>query len=157
MVNQIEDLFPEVVGRAVDVDIEGSELFENVRKAGEAETMGARRSGFLRLIDRSALQSFRRNDVHAVNVRPRIGAFINEGEVVFEIAKKESGAKINTDVLHDSLIIGYPRSTEQDPLFAIRMLADVALKALSPAVHDPTTAEYCIFHLGDALCRLAGR
>ena len=29
---------------------------------------------------------------------------------------------------------------EQDPLFAFRILVDIALKALSPAINDPTTA-----------------
>jgi len=35
---------------------------------------------------------------------------------------------------------GEERTFEQDPAFALRVLADIALRALSPAVNDPTTA-----------------
>ncbi|MEV6176001.1 DUF2254 family protein [Streptomyces sp. NPDC052015] len=35
---------------------------------------------------------------------------------------------------------GQERTIDQDPAFAIRVLVDIAIKALSPAVNDPTTA-----------------
>jgi uncharacterized membrane protein len=34
---------------------------------------------------------------------------------------------------------------------------DIALKALSPGINDPTTAEHCLAHLGDAIAQLADR
>ena len=36
------------------------------------------------------------------------------------------------------------RTLEQDPAFAFRMIVDIALKALSPAINDPTTAVLAI-------------
>jgi uncharacterized membrane protein len=45
----------------------------------------------------------------------------------------------------------------QDVGFGLRQLADVALRALSPGVNDPTTALTCIGYLRDALERLAAR
>ena len=44
-----------------------------------------------------------------------------------------------TDRLHSAVAFGPERTLEQDPLFAFRILADIALKALSPAINDPTT------------------
>jgi uncharacterized membrane protein len=38
-----------------------------------------------------------------------------------------------------------------DPGYAVRQLVDVALRALSPGVNDPTTAQDAIFHLGTVL------
>jgi uncharacterized membrane protein len=35
---------------------------------------------------------------------------------------------------------GEERTFEQDPTLAFRVLADIALRALSPAINDPTTA-----------------
>ena len=54
-------------------------------------------------------------------------------------------------------MIDLERTTNQDPLFAVRQLVDIALKALSPGINDPTTAEYAIYHLNDAIGRLAER
>lgn len=53
--------------------------------------------------------------------------------------------------------LGPTRSVDQDPLFAIRQLVDVALRALSPGINDPTTAFDAIVHLGSVLVdRLCG-
>jgi uncharacterized membrane protein len=42
--------------------------------------------------------------------------------------------------LRNSVAKGDERTPEQDPLFAFRILVDIACKALSPAINDPTTA-----------------
>jgi uncharacterized membrane protein len=47
------------------------------------------------------------------------------------------------------------RTFEQDPKYAIRLLVDVAIKALSPAINDPTTAVQAIDQIEDLLRRLA--
>ena len=46
---------------------------------------------------------------------------------------------------------------EQDPRFAIRLLVDVAIRALSPAVNDPTTAVQAIDQIEDLMHRLGRR
>ena len=43
------------------------------------------------------------------------------------------------------------RTIDQDPAFALRILVDVAIRALSPAVNDPTTGTQVIDHLEDTL------
>ncbi len=44
------------------------------------------------------------------------------------------------EVLLKAIRIGEERTFEQDPLLAFRVLVDIALRALSPAINDPTTA-----------------
>lgn len=53
--------------------------------------------------------------------------------------------------------IGFERTAEQDVAFGIRQLADIAVKALSPAINDPYTAIQAIEHLSVILASLAGR
>jgi uncharacterized membrane protein len=53
--------------------------------------------------------------------------------------------------------IGEVRTMQQDAEFGVRQIVDMALKAISPAVNDPSTAATCIDHLGAILCRLARR
>ncbi len=47
-----------------------------------------------------------------------------------------------------AIIIGESRTMQQDVAYGVRQLADVALKALSPGINDPTTAQDALFHLG---------
>ncbi len=47
--------------------------------------------------------------------------------------------------------VGETRTLQQDASYGIRQLADVALKALSPGMNDPTTAQDAIFHVASVL------
>lgn len=57
--------------------------------------------------------------------------------------------------LRASIHLGDQRTFEQDPKYAIRLLVDIAIKALSPAINDPTTAVQAIDQIEDLLRRLA--
>src|SRR4029077_20867434 len=52
---------------------------------------------------------------------------------------------------------GFERTSEQDPKYPIRLLVDIAIKALSPAINDPTTAVQAIDQIEDLLRRLGRR
>jgi uncharacterized membrane protein len=53
--------------------------------------------------------------------------------------------------------LGSERTFEQDPKYAIRLLVDIAIKALSPAINDPTTAVQALDQVEDLLLRLGRR
>jgi uncharacterized membrane protein len=50
-----------------------------------------------------------------------------------------SAARLDDRALRRALAFGAERTMEQDPMFAFRILVDIAAKALSPAINDPTT------------------
>ena len=50
--------------------------------------------------------------------------------------------------------LGSERTFEQDPKYALRILVDIAIKALSPAINDPTTAVQALDQVEDLLLRL---
>jgi len=77
-----------------------------------------------------------------IELIPEVGQFIAEGDPLFRISK--SGSDLRDDRLRDSVAVGSERTLEQDPLFAFRIIVDIASKALSPAVNDPTTAVLAI-------------
>jgi uncharacterized membrane protein len=52
---------------------------------------------------------------------------------------------------------GFERTAEQDAAFGVRQLADIASKALSPAVNDPYTAVQAVDHLSVILAALSVR
>ncbi len=53
--------------------------------------------------------------------------------------------------MYDALGVGSERTFDQDPALALRLLADIALRALSPAINDPTTAVQSLDVIADLL------
>lgn len=68
-----------------------------------------------------------------------------------------AGTLIPEDSLRSAITLGVERTFEQDPKYAIRLLVDIAIKALSPAINDPTTAVQALDQIEDLLIRLGGR
>jgi uncharacterized membrane protein len=62
-----------------------------------------------------------------------------------------TGAPPAADRLRGMVALGEERTIEQDPAFAMRILVDIAIRALSPAVNDPTTAVQVLGALEDLL------
>ncbi len=56
-----------------------------------------------------------------------------------------------------AVVLGEARTLQQDVSYGVRQLADVALKALSPGVNDPTTAQDALFHLSTVVRALLVR
>ncbi len=61
------------------------------------------------------------------------------------------------DVAARAIRTGVERTSAQDVGYGLRQLVDVALKALSSGINDPTTAVHAIGHVGTLLCQYAGR
>ncbi len=59
--------------------------------------------------------------------------------------------------LRKCIELGEERTFEQDPKYALRLLVDIAIKALSPAINDPTTAVQALDQIEDLLMRLGQR
>ncbi len=64
---------------------------------------------------------------------------------------------IDERALRRAVVVGEERAFEQDPKYAIRLIVDIAIRALSPAINDPTTAVQALDQIGDLLLRLSRR
>ena len=85
---------------------------------------------------------------------PQVGDFVAVDDPLFNLF---GGARaIDEDALRGLVAFGSERTLEQDPTFAFRITVDIALKALSPAINDPTTAVLAIDQLHRML-RTVGR
>ena len=80
-----------------------------------------------------------------VELLPVVGDFVGTDEPLFTLYGNVSG--IDENILFSSVRFGVERTLEQDPTFAFRIILDIALKALSPAINDPTTAVLAIDQL----------
>ncbi|MFF3213457.1 DUF2254 family protein [Streptomyces sp. NPDC002886] len=80
------------------------------------------------------------------------GATVSRGVTLAEV----TGGELSEAVLRDALETGVERTFDQDPDLPFRLLADIALRALSPAINDPATAADSLDRLEDLLTRLSG-
>jgi len=86
---------------------------------------------------------------------PQVGDFVAVDEPLFHLY---GGAEAIEDrELRTAIAFGTERTLEQDPTFAFRILVDIALKALSPAINDPTTATLAIDQLHRLLLSVGRR
>ena len=83
------------------------------------------------------------------------GETLCEGSVI-AVAGGEPDPELAGQVLH-ALTVGSERTFEQDPALPLRLLADIALRALSPAVNDPTTAVQALDSADSLLRAIATR
>jgi uncharacterized membrane protein len=84
---------------------------------------------------------------------PAVGDFVATGAPLAQ----GPGNAPRQRALRRLVSIGPTRTLEQDAAYGIRMLVDIAIRALSPAVNDPTSAVQALDQLDDVLHRLAGR
>ena len=89
-----------------------------------------------------------------IELLPQVGDFVSSNEPLFELYG--GAVSIANHRLHSRVAFGRERTLEQDPIFAFRIIADIALKALSPAINDPTTGVLALDQL-NRLLRAIGR
>lgn len=81
-----------------------------------------------------------------------IGDYVPRGAVLVEIHGGTSTP--DHERVTGLIALGPERTIEQDPAFAVRVLVDIAIRALSPAVNDPTTAVQVLNHIESFLTRI---
>ncbi|MGW7363429.1 DUF2254 domain-containing protein [Streptomyces sp. NPDC054841] len=82
----------------------------------------------------------------------RVGDSVPPGATLMEV---HGASPPDPRQLTGLVALGVERTIEQDPAFALRILVDVAIRALSPAVNDPTTAVQVLNHI-EALLHTLG-
>ncbi len=114
------------------------------------------RAGAIQAVHIEGLVNWARNHRRLVVMRHRIGDFVPAGAVLIEAYGSPGTDADESEALRGMVALGDERTVEQDPSFAIRIMVDVAIKALSAAINDPTTAVQVIDHLGEVLRVIGG-
>ena len=111
-------------------------------------------SGIVLAANINALRAAAEKTDGVIELVPQVGDFVAVDEPLFNLYGKAQG--IDEAVLRTAIAFGSERTLEQDPTFAFRIVIDIAIKALSPAINDPTTAVLAIDQLHRML-RSVGR
>jgi uncharacterized membrane protein len=112
----------------------------------------AGRPGVVTAFDLHGLVELGRQNGAWLQLIVRVGEYLDQG-TPFAVVH---GSRLDGGNLEPLMLIRNERTYFQDPAFGLRQLVDVAARALSPAVNDPTTAVQAIDRISDALM-LAGR
>jgi uncharacterized membrane protein len=108
--------------------------------------------GVVTALDLNGLVELCRQNGAWLQLIVRVGEYLDHG-TPFALVH---GSRLDSGNLERLLLIRNERTFFQDPAFGFRQLVDVAARALSPAVNDPTTAVQAIDRISDALV-LTGR
>jgi uncharacterized membrane protein len=114
-------------------------------------------TGYVNSIDIQRLVRAATRGSAVVDATARVGAFVVEGDVIAQVSGVPAPNGDACRSVADCFVIERRRSIHQDPAFGIQQLVDIALKALSPGINDPTTAVMAIERIAAVLSLLAER
>jgi uncharacterized membrane protein len=122
------------------------------RPGGPLLTVRAPRYGTIQaLAGKRLVHAARRHDCVLVLMHG-VGDFLPEGTALIEVYGSSAPDR---RLLEGLVATGIERTIEQDPAFALRILVDIAIRALSPAVNDATTAVQVLDYIEQLLQSLA--
>jgi uncharacterized membrane protein len=113
--------------------------------------------GTVQAVGKRALVALARRYDCVLEMKPSVGDFVPEGAALLYVYGKQPLRGDDADDAVGEFALGLERTMEQDPAFGFRQIVDIAVRGLSPAVNDPTTAVQCLDHLHDLLRYLAAR
>lgn len=126
-----------------------------VPQAKPGHVVRAQESGYVQLVALDELANIAQTRGLTLHLVRTMGQFVPEGgQLVIADGPVDDEA---ADACRNAFDLGPVRTMQDDFEFGIRQIVDIALKAISPAVNDPSTAVTCIDHLSRLLGRIAQR
>jgi uncharacterized membrane protein len=150
----VETLYPADFGRPAEEDPDG--VVRAWRAEAEPLVVSPARPGYVQAV---ATQGFENEDAHAgwkIHICAVPGDFVTPMTALVEVWAPEEDDAVAEEI--SALVaVENERDLAQDALYGVRQLTDIAVRALSPSMNDPTTAVTCIGYSGAVLERLVGR
>jgi uncharacterized membrane protein len=154
---QIDELFPERLGHPAGSADDGA---ASAAPAGRPAVVVAEEAGYLQSVYAEPLWQLGercRTGPLTVRMELHVGAFAFPGKPLASVWPADMADDGVAAALRKAFVLGPERTPEQDVEFGLVALSDIAVKALSPGINDPTTATHCIDRLSEVLAALAAR
>jgi len=114
-------------------------------------------SGYIRFVDLRRLVFLARSYGVTIRIARRVGHFVPAGVALLTVSRGDRLSPVRSAELRGAFDLGPTRTLQQDVEFGVLQIVDIALKAISPAVNDPSTAISCVDQLSRILIRFASR
>lgn len=157
-IQRVEVLFPERVGQPAQDLSDDAE--SELAPTGAPTYVLASRSGYVQALHADAiwkLENVQRKRPVTVRVDLQVGAFVFPGKRLATVWPTDMVDEHVEHSVRAAFVLGPERTIEQDVELGIVDIADIALRALSPGINDPTTAIQCIDRLTEILAALGTR
>jgi uncharacterized membrane protein len=149
--SMIDELMPSPRG------VDSLKHVEALRPNPSEAAFSSDESGYIRFVDTQRLIALAKLYHVSIRVLRRVGHFVPAGVPLMMVSKGDRVPPEGTAQLLGAFDFGPTRTLQQDVEFGVLQIVDIALKAISPAVNDPTTAISCIDQLSRILIRFASR
>lgn len=147
---QIAVMFPTAMGRAGQVP-SALPVLPHTAPA----TISVLDGGYLQGMEVDAIFDLAREHGLTIEMQHGVGDFVLPDEAVARVWPADGLTDDVRDTVRRGLVFGHERTYDEDLEFGIIGLADIALRALSSSINDPTTAMLCIDRLAGLLVELA--
>src|SRR5262249_4050082 len=136
----IESMYPQLPAASPE-----AESRPGIREGEPRQVVRSRAGGVVLAFDLAGLVAAARSADVVIELVPQVGDFVARGDPLFRVLGGR--APLDEERLLQHIALGAERTVEQDPAFPFRIIVDIASKALSPAINDPTTAVLALDHL----------
>ncbi|ANU23928.1 DUF2254 domain-containing protein [Planococcus donghaensis] len=152
LINQLIADAEETISKLKDLQEEEEATTEETAwyPVGIKETHQADQEGYIHYISFDRLVDYAQEQELKIEILVNPGDYVYEGKEIFHIYKT-SEAELSVGKFYS---LGNSRTSEQDLDFAIQKMVEVALRAISPGINDPNTANDIIIRLGRLLGQL---
>ncbi len=150
----VDRLYPAAYGAPVREA--GEQLLRRWHEDGEPAVVHPSRPRYVQAIAVDAMAAAIPTPAR-ISVPVRVGDFVTEQDTVAEVWPAEAVDERVLRRLRRAVNVADERDYYQDASFGIRQLADIALRAISPGINDPTTALNCIRYIEAIVAKTAGR
>jgi uncharacterized membrane protein len=145
----LNDVHPQIVGAAATAEA------STPVSASVSSTQHSGKPGVIAAIDRKALLQVAERVGGMIEVVPNVGEFISSRTTVLRV--HDGKREITPREARSIFVLARQRTIDQDPAFVLRMFVDIAIRALSPAINDPTTAVQVLDRIEAMLVELYDR
>ncbi|HEV2060914.1 MAG TPA: DUF2254 domain-containing protein [Solirubrobacteraceae bacterium] len=151
----LESPYPAGVGETPDTAAAERALLRT-RDGDGGRPVRADRQGYVSTVYATRLLTSAAGCDAVVVQRVQIGEYVIPGLLLADVWCADHGRREDlVATVRAAFVLGRQRTPVQDPAFAVRQLADIALKGLSPGINDPTTAQNAMEALTALLVRFA--
>ena len=125
---------------------------------GQGGAVVARDSGYVQGMDEESLMDLIRDTERVIRLEVGVGDFVLPGVVMATVWPAGfSNDDPLAEAIRDAYILGFERTPHQDLKLGLIELVDIAVKALSPGINDPTTATLCLDRICEVLADVGRR
>lgn len=151
LIEELEEDTERIINTYSEKQQQEIEIETKWKPDGFAETVMAKKDGYIQFLYFDKLVEYAVEHDLEVEILHGIGSYVHENTPLCRVYQRQQE---DLD-LRRFITIGTERTTDQDLDFAIQKMVEVALRAISPGINDPNTANGIIIRIGRLLGKLS--